>query len=215
MGHSRDVVAAVLDIEKFGARVNGTMQFDGQTTPFQRLLGIVPFRFLLQQTQAGLVVTNFRQTHTADGFTLVRPSPTEPDWPTASEETWNTTEQTAEFDNGVNQFVYTYVEGGLSQITVRQHGVHNPTFVMFFQPALPDLRRRFNGTLRSSFVMDVNGERGHGTGHLEVVWEDEQSVIIAVTPTAPWWLADRPMHSRVRFNDDGSVDVRTTRVAAH
>ncbi len=213
MGHSKDVVAAVLDIERFGSRVRGSMAFDGEPTPFKRIFGIVPFRFLLQQTQAGLVITNFRQIQSDDGFELVRPSPAEPDWPTVSQEGWQITQQTAQYDNGINLFLYTYTNGGLSRITIRQHGVDHPTFEMHLQPALPDVRRTFDGTHRSSFLMDVNGQRGHGTGYVDVKWEGTQSVTIDVTPTAPWWLADRPMQSTIRFNDDGSVDVRTVRVA--
>ena len=213
MGHSRDVVAAVLDIERFGSRIEGSMTFNGESTPFKRLFGIVPFRFLLQQTQAGLVVTNFRQTQSENGFELVRPSPVEPDWPTVSQEGWQTTPQTAQYANGINEFLYTYTDGGLSRITIRQRGITHPTFEMHLHPALPDVRRTFDGTHRSSFLMDVNGERGHGTGHIDVKWEDTQSVNVTVTPTAPWWLADRPMQSTIRFNDDGSVDVRTVRVA--
>ena len=155
--------------------------------------------------RSGLVVTNFRRR--GKRFELVRPSPTEPDWPTVSQERWQTMPKTAQHDNGINEFLYTFTDGGLSRITIRQRGVEQPTFEIHLQPALPDVRRAFDGTHRSSFLMDVNGERGHGTGHIDVKWEDTQSVTIAITPTAPWWLADRPMQSTIRFNDDGTVDV--------
>jgi hypothetical protein len=60
--------------------------------------------------------------------------------------------------------------------------------------------------------MDVNGQRGHGTGTITATWVDTQTVRVTVTPTEPWWLADRPMESIIRFTDEGAVDVRTRRV---
>jgi len=212
MGHSRDVVAAVLDLERFGSRIDGSMTFDDQATRFKKILGIVPFRFLLKQTQAGLVVTNFRQSDSENGFTLTRPSPTEPDWPTAASEDWTTSENEAHYDNGVNRFHYRFVDGELSSIQVFQHGVEHPTLALQIQPALPDLRRPFEGQIRSQFVMDVNGQRGHGTGTITATWVDPHTVRVAVIPTEPWWLADRPMESIIRFTGDGDVDVRTRRV---
>jgi hypothetical protein len=215
MGHSRDVVAAVLDLERFGSRIDGTMAFDEKPARFKRIMGLVPFRFLLKQTQAGLVVTNFRQSASEDGFTLIRPSPAEPDWPTAASEEWSITENGAQYDNGINRFDYRFVGGELSQVQVFQHGVKNPTLHLQIQPALPDLRRPFEGELRSQFVMDVNGQRGHGTGTITATWVDAQTVRMTVTPTEPWWLADRPMESIIRFTDEGAVDVRTRRVDHH
>jgi hypothetical protein len=212
MGHSRDVVAAVLDLERFGTRINGTMAFDEKPARFKRIMGLMPFRFLLKQTQAGLVVTNFRQSASEDGFTLTRPSPSEPDWPTAASEGWATTENGAQYDNGINRFDYRFVGGELSQVQVFQHGVKNPTLNLQIQPALPDLRRHFEGEISSQFVMDVNGQRGHGTGTITATWVDTQTVRVTVTPTEPWWLADRPMESIIRFTDEGAVDVRTRRV---
>lgn len=212
MGHSRDVVAAVLDLERFGSRISGQMTFDDERIRFKRILGLVPFRFLLKQTQAGLVVTNFRQTASESGFVLTRPSPTDPEWPTSAQEQWTHTDSAAQYDNGINRFDYRFVAGGLAQIEVTQHGVNKPTLQLKLQPALPDLRRPFEGTLNSQFVMDVNGQEGHGTGTVNASWVDEHSVRITVTPTAPWWLADRPMESIIRFTDEGEVDVRTRRV---
>ena len=211
MGHSRNVVAAVLDIERFGSRLDGSMTFDGEPMDFRRILGLVPFRFLLKQTQAGVAVTNFRQSVTQAGFTLTRPSPATPEWPTSAVEAWKQKDNLVEYDNGINRFAYHFVNGGVGHINVHQHGIEQPTLELYFQPALPDMRRRFEGTVESRFIMHVNGEQGHGTGVVATMWTDEDSLLVRFTPTNPWGLADRPMESRIRFNQDGTVDVRTVR----
>ena len=212
MGHSRDVVAAVLDIERFGSKIKAGITIDGQPQKLDRVLGIVPFKFLLRQTQAGVVVTNFRQSEAEHGFTLTRPSPSEPEWPTQSVEQWSTDGSNVSYDNGVAKFAYHFLGGGLSEISVKQHGLSEPTFQLQIQPALPDLRRTFEGEYTSRFVMHVNGQRAHGFGILTAQWRDDSSVAVRFTPKAPFWLADRPMETIIRFTE-GAVDVRTTRIA--
>ncbi len=211
MGHSKDKVAAVLDLERFGSQIKGGIRIDGQEQKFDRVLGLVPFRFLLRQTQGGVVVSNFRQTPTPNGFLLTRPSPKSPDWPTRAQERWLWDGMTATHDNGVARFDYRFVGGGLSQITVRQHGLDTPTFELVMEPALPDLSRPFNGRHTVDFVMHVNGQRGHGLGTLTAYWDDATTVHVAFTPSTPHWLADRPMLSRIEFGVQGVVDQRTIR----
>jgi len=211
MGHSRDVVAAVLDIERFGSRIKGKMSIDGEPQRFEKILGLVPFKFLLQQTQAGIVITNFRLSPAETGFSLTRPSPADPDWPTSSQEQWSWDGETARYDNGVVLFEYVFKHRGLSGITVRQHGLDAPTFALKLQPALPDLTRPFLGEHVVDFVMDVNGQQGHGAGRIKAAWADPHTIVLHFEPSSPSWLASRPMMTTIRFTADGSVDVRTTR----
>ena len=211
MGHSRDVVAAVLDIERFGSRIKGKMSIDGEPQRFEKILGLVPFKFLLQQTQAGIVITNFRLSPAETGFSLTRPSPADPDWPTSSQEQWSWDGETARYDNGVVLFEYVFKQRGLSGITVRQHGLDAPTFALKLQPALPDLTRPFVGEHVVDFVMDVNGQQGHGAGRIKAAWADPHTIVLQFEPSSPSWLASRPMMTTIRFTADGSVDVRTTR----
>lgn len=212
MGHSRDVVAAVLDIERFGSNINGTMEIADEPQQFTRVLGLKPFRFLLQQTQSGIAVTNFRQRASATGFSLVRPSPSDPMWPTHGTETWAVDGDTATWDNGICQYESTFNNGGLQRVQVRQHGIETPTLVMYIEPALPDLRRQFKGVIRSQFRMDVNGQKGHGHGYIDASW-DNGNAQITMIPTKPRWLSDRPMQTVITHQGDGSVDVRTKRIA--
>ena len=71
----------------------------------------------------------------------------------------------------------------------------------------------FTETVRSNFVMAVNGQAGHGTGEVTASWVGPGHAEVIITPTAPHWLADRPMRSTIILRDDGSVDVQTERVA--
>ena len=212
MGHSRDVVAVVLDIERFGSKTTGSMHIDGEKQDFIKILGLKPFQFLLKQTQSGIAVTNFRQTSSPTGFTLVRPSPIDPNWPTAGTESWTVQGDSVLWDNGVCTYKNTFNNGGLQRLEVRQHGVQNPTFAMYIEPALPDMSRHFEGVIRSQFRMDVNGQKGHGRGYIDATWSDENNVHITMIPTQPSWLADRPMKTVIAYQEGGEVDVRTKRI---
>ena len=214
MGHSRDVVAAVLDIDRFLLfNTEGHISIGGSKTRVDKVLGIVPFRSLLRQTQAGLATANFRLTHTGPaGFSLTRPSPARPEWPTSGTEEWSVDAAGVHHDNGIVAFHHELVDGELTRMTVRQHGMDNQTFEIKFQPALPDLRRRFEGAVRSQFVMNVNGQVGHGTGQVTAEWSTDQRVRVRFIPTSPRWLVDRPMETKVHYNSDGTVDVFIDRV---
>ncbi len=212
MGHSRDAVAAVLDLERFGSDLQAEISIDGETQTIDRVLGLVPFRFLLRQTQAGIAVASYRQTSSADGFVVERPIPGQEDWPTSGSETWSWDGTVASSSNGILSYEYRFVEGGLAEVTVQQVGQAQPSFQLRFQPALPDLRRTFDGTAASRFVMSVNGQAGHGEGEVSVVWDDSRHAVLTITPTAPHWLADRPMISTVSIREEGGVDVRTQRI---
>jgi len=212
MGHSRDAVAAILDLERFGPDVEVGITIDGVEQKVDRVLGLVPFQFLLTQTQAGIAIANYRQTPAEDGFTIVRPIPGNEDWPTRGEARWAWDGHTASASNDVLSYEYRFIDGGLAGVTVDQVGRTHPSFELHVQPALPDLRRPFEGTISSRFVMHVNGQAGHGEGIIDAKWTDINQVQLSIRPTAPHWLASRPMTSEIVLNGDGSVDVRTVRV---
>ena len=214
MKHSQDVVAAVLDIERFGKNIRGDISIDGHTQRFKKILGLIPFRFLLKQTQAGIAITNYRMQAVDQGFSLTRPSPAAPDWPTQGHEQWEYDGHVATYDNGIVHFQHSFIEDGLSTLQVRQHGLATPTFRLRLQPALPDLRRPFEGEHTSTFVMDVNGQAGHGKGMVRVWWNDASEVHVQLLPTSPHWLASRPMETTIVYLADGAVDVFTRRVVA-
>jgi hypothetical protein len=213
MGHSQQAVAAVLDLERFGKKNRVQVTMDGEDVDIKRLLGIVPMAFLLQQAQGGFAVSSWETIASDDGFFLSRPSPdgaTSPDtgkpgWPTSRTERWTVEEDRVVGDFGLNRFEYRFVDRELVYAKVEQFGREVPVFELFLQPALPDLSRPFEGEAESSFRMDINGQRGHGTGTIRTLWDDDQ-VEVEIISEAPWWLADRPMHGVILYPDEDRTE---------
>jgi hypothetical protein len=211
MGHSQSIVAAVLDLQRMGGKVQAGVRINGEDAKLTRLLGLMPFKFLLQQTQGGLAIASYRVSPADSGFTLTRPASPQEDWPTQASESWAQAATTARHDNGICAFDLSFIEGGLSKIVVSQHGIQTPVFTFLVSPALPDIRRPFTGSITSTFRMDVGDQRGHGTGDVTVRWTSEDTVQIQMKPTAPHWLTDRPMTTQITFDPDGTATVHTVR----
>jgi len=225
MGHSQQAVAAVLDLERLGRDTRATVTIDGHRVPLARILGLVPERFLLKQAQGGVAVTSFTQTGATDGFTLTRPGPDpvdpatgEPGWPTAATESWSVQREddgtTAAHVHALGTSRYRFVDGELVGASVRQADREAAVLNMRLDQALPDLRRPFDGVARSRFVLDVNGQIGHGLGTLEAEWIDGDTVEVRFLPEAPRWFAARPMTGQIRYAPDGAVHVEMGRVGA-
>jgi hypothetical protein len=88
----------------------------------------------------------------------------------------------------------------LRSITVTPWGQSVPTTAITFSPALPDLRRQFNGKVTSKFVIDIAGQESYTTGTAVSSFGDS-GVKVELTPTAPSWAVDRPIVSTVNFRD--------------
>lgn len=219
MGHSARVVSVALDLERFGIGGKGRIEIDGEKQRLDTLLGVLRQRYLLQQAQGGLAVASFRH-EPADGgdVRVVRPGagathPVSgaPGWPATRTETWRLDGDTLAFDDGWTRHTLHYVAGGLARATVHQYGRDEPVTDLRFQPALPDLSRPFEGEATSTFRLDINGQGGHGTG-VVTARSTDLGAVVTVRPTAPYWLADRPMESEVAFRPDGAVLVESKRV---
>lgn len=200
MGHSRAAVAAVLDLHRFRAGGRASVTIDGQPRRIARLWGVYPMKFVLAQTQGGLAIADFRQEATEGGFRLTRPDGGE--WPTEAVEDWIVEGDLVRRDGPVTSLRYHFRDGELTRAEAWQAGVDGPVSVLTFSPALPDLRRPFEGTVSARFAIDVGGQPGHGTGEVHARWTDADTVIVETIPTAPRWLADRPMRGTFRWEGD-------------
>ena len=212
MGHSAHAVAVALDLERFGTGGRARIEIDGRRIKLDRLLGLYRQRYLLKQAQGGIAVTSLRQQPSGDGgFTIVRPGAGSldpgtghPGWPTTRTERWSVDGEVATYDDGWTRQRYTFLDGGLVRASVHQYGREAPITDLWFDPALPDLSRSFEGTATSRFRLDINGQPGHGIGTVTTWWDGEVARV-RVTPDAPRWLADRPMEGSVSFRPDGAV----------
>jgi hypothetical protein len=208
MGHSAGAVAVVLDLERFGHGGRARMTINGERQRIKRLLGFYRMQFLLQQAQGGFSQASYRITGDAAAPHISRPVSTP--WPTAAEEDWSSTDQDGltllRYDSGYTIQTCALSQGGLLWTEVAQHGREEPIFRASFSPALPDVRRPFDGVATADFRMDINGQEGHGTGTVEARWVDG-AVRLDVRPSAPWWLESRPMHGEIRYPGDGSAVV--------
>jgi len=99
----------------------------------------------------------------------------------------------------------------LVSLTVRQWGREVPTCHIALDPALPDVRRPFEGERNSRYAIDVNGQRGHAVGTLVARWTDD-GVRILVAPEEPWWTRDRALVSTITYPGGNVAEVQIDRL---
>jgi hypothetical protein len=207
MGHSRDSVAALLDLHLFGRAKTATVSYDGVPAKIKKVAGVYPMQILLAQTQGGFAVANAILRPAPSGFLLQRPSTTEP-WPTRSEEDWIMGEDGwLTHASSITTQRYHYQNGELDRALVLQAGQDTPVTEVLFQPSVPDLRRPFTGEYVSRFVVDIAGQKAHGIGELHCRWVDSNTVEVDMIPQQPRWFADRPMRTFIRYTPQGVLFV--------
>jgi hypothetical protein len=216
MGHSRNSVAALLDLYLFGPAKTAEIKIDGEEKKIKRVFGLYPMQILLAQTQGGVAIADAHMAASPEGFLLTRPGPAGglggAGWPTQATEHWAVAEDgTASTANPVTRLVYRFVNGELVSASVFQAGDPVPVTHLAFRPAIPDLRRPFAGVATSRFAVDISGQKGHGLGQVNTSWVDANTVRIDFIPLAPRWFADRPMQGTLRYLEDG-VDFSMVRV---
>jgi hypothetical protein len=211
MGHSRQVVAALLDLYAFRVGGAARITIDGEERGFHRLLGVQPEIYLLGQVQGGFAITDFALSKgDVRGFVLRRPGTTA-SWPTRSERLWEATADgwLGEQDWTVAGTRYHFVDGELDRAQVVQKGEADPIVEVAFSPRVPDVRRTFSGLAVSRFVVDIHGQPGSGKGRVTVEWNGDR-VAVSLLPESPAWFADRPMDGEVSYAGE-EVYVRVDR----
>ena len=203
MGHSRNQVLAVIDLshQKFGDEASVT--YDGEAYALEKAAGLVPMKLALQQTQGGIAEGRYEML--SDAGTESIDCAGEPVFRTRHRMTG---ERTAELTWSVERkgddvvlrqcselrtLRYDFLASG-DALALRSASVidwqGNTPFRVTFAPALPDARRKFDGTVTSRFVMDVGGQRNHATGSVTSSWKDGRFEA-SWTSTEPWWMAER------------------------
>lgn len=211
MGHSRNQLLVALDLpyRDFGKKAG--ISYDGKAYKMDKLLGLVPFQMALTQTQGGASSGNFEMSVRGEGIlTTAHPSegkPTLQDWSIERKENKTIVTQKNDFRSLVYEFEGTETLE-LKVAYVKQWNKENAGVRMEFSPALPDLRRPFEGEYTSNFVMDIAGENNNATGTITASWKDGKAVL-SVRPTAPWWVIDRPMLTKIEYKEGKAlVDIK-------
>lgn len=216
MGHSRDQLLVALDLPYRDFGKKATIQYDGKPYPLKKLLGIVPFQMALQQTQGGASSGQYvlRGSATAlESEHIKAEEAVRQSWTLVSEPGKTTVRQNGD----VRDLVYEF-EGnetlGLKVAYAQQWNKAAPGARFEFAPALPDLRRPFEGRYTSEFVLDIAGQNSNAKGTITAEWLNNDQVQLTITPLEPWWVTDRPMQSTLTYQKDGSVVVNIVMLPA-
>ena len=216
MGHSKNQVMAVLDLPYRNFGKKATVTYNDKHYPVKKLLGIKNFQMLLQQTQGGISKGTYRiKDHKGTHFTTYHDNNVKEEIEQFWDENFQQEHQLlfAEQKNKYRSQTYAYVveEANhylLQSATIQIWNYKEPAFKITFSPPLPDLRKKFEKTYESDFVMDINGQKNHGIGKVKCYWQDKDHVIVEIIPQQPWWIADRPMKSVVEFKGSKEVEVK-------
>lgn len=213
MGHSRHEVLAVLDLShrSFGERAS--IAIGGRPYRIRRALGVQPLQLAIRQVQGGVAEGSFE--HEAPEGRVTRHRREKRDdarvtWEVERGEDRVVVRQSSE----LRTLVYRYRRGRngaleLFEAAVEFWNAEEPIFRMRFHPALPDVRRSFEGTARSRWVVDVGDETGHAIGEVRTRSSGRRATM-HIDGTKPWWVADRCTTSELEFAESGETRVQTT-----
>lgn len=217
MGHSREQLLVALHLPKRDFGKKATIQYNGTPYKMDKLLGLVPFQMALEQTQGGASSGQLVWSATDQGLTSTHlkegPAAGEGSAPLEVQQDWTITQNQGrtivQQQSPLRKLVYEF-EGTdtlcLKVAYAQQWNKPVPGARFEFAPALPDLRRPFEGRHTSNFVLDIEGQHNNAQGTITVEWVQGQ-VQVTVTPTDPWWVTDRPMRSLITFLDEAHVQV--------
>jgi len=205
MGHSPTAVAAVLDLSHFQFAQRASIAIGGEPQKLVHLLGLIPFRMVLGQTQAGFSAGAFDERSTDGAVSTVHTG----DFVAGAEQAWDVVRgdgwQELVQRGDLRTLTYRFLDRGdgaleLVSARVTQFAVAQEACALQLAPALPDVRRPWDGVAEGRFVLDVNGQPSHGVGRYEARWEGDE-VVVRLIGQAPTWLAERPVTVRVRVAD--------------
>ncbi|MCA9520819.1 MAG: hypothetical protein KC609_07595 [Myxococcales bacterium] len=209
--HSQQAVSAVIDISrKQMTGIRGDVSYDGRCYPLRRVLGLVPVRALLHQTQIGFVRASARISPCTtddggDALRIERPIDGE-SWPTRGRQeallSVDGRRTTLSWSSGPTSYAYEFVDAELWRVRafcVPPMGAA-PSAELRLSAPLPDLRRPFDGVVSRRFLLFVNG-LCHGYGRMSAKASDDGAEL-AITPIAPRWFQARPMQSRLTVRGD-------------
>ena len=200
MGHSRNQVLVALNLPYRDFGKKATISYDGTAYKMNKLLGLVPFQMALTQTQGGISAGKFVMEKESGNLSTTHPTQgasVSQNWTVEQKDGKTIVQQKNEFRTLCYEFEGTETLE-LKVAYVQQWNEKEKGVRIEFSPALPDLRRPFEGEFSSNFVMDIAGENNNATGTFTAKWEDGKALLFA-HPTKPWWVTDRPMKTTINY----------------
>ena len=205
--HSKNIASALLDVSKKSSQISADLRFDGATQDFKKVLGLVPVKALLEQSQGGFTSASMKVETSPTGEVLIQRPLTGEHWASPGTQTCSSQGQQLSCEGPLTKTSYHFFEGGLVEAKV-----HNWKGERMFQlrldAPLPDLSVKFEGTISREFVADVGGLDGAGIGTIRAYWQDDK-VFVDIEPRAPSWFSDRPMQSQIQFLETGGYTLST------
>lgn len=202
MGHSRNQLLVALDLPYRDFGKKAIISYDGEVYKMDKLLGLVPFQMALTQTQGGASSGTLYLESSGDGVQTTHQNndvAVKQNWVIETKNGGTILKQKNNFRTLTYEFEGTETLE-LKRAHVQQWNKGERGVDIIFSPALPDLRRPFNGVFKGNFVMDIAGENNNATGTVTAAWKDGKAVF-NVQPSKPWWVVDRPMKTVIEYTD--------------
>jgi hypothetical protein len=209
-GHSADSLVAVLDVSHRAFARRASVTIGGERQRLVKVAGLVPLKVALAQTQAGYSAGSWSVSAAGDGVQTVHAGELVQRWAVVRGRGWTDLVQDGELRRIRYHFLDEDGTLSLASATVRQHAQATEALHMAFVPALPDLRRPFDGEISGRWVIDVGGQPGHAVGTWTARWLGE-TAWLSLRGEAPAWVADRPVDVGIRF-EEGVATVEARRV---
>ncbi len=203
MGHSRNQLIAILDLPERSFGKKAEMTYNSKSYPIKKILGLKSFNMMLSQTQGGISTGAYAQYQEDSKIKTKHKNARE------TIQDWTLEGKVLEQKSPFRTQQYHFCEDEpyeLISANVQLWNNSKKAFNITFYPALPDFRKEFRGKHIAIFVMDVNGQQGHGIGKIHSYWQDKK-LIIDFFPENPQWITDRPLRQVITF-ENNNVNVK-------
>lgn len=208
--HSQDIAMALLEISAKDTRISASITLDEKPVPLKNILGIVPVKAFLEQTQGGITTASMTIHDGGDSEFHIRRPATGGQWEIPGEQVCQIESSNLRCVDALSSTTYRFEQGGLVEAVVHQWSGEQ-VFRLQLNAPLPNLSLRFEGQVERGFVADIGQLQGAGTGIIQAQWEDS-ILVVEIRPEAPHWFAARPMRSTIQFGTAGDYTLETVRI---
>lgn len=180
--HSQKSVSALLDISHKNLKVNASVSYNGVDYGLKKILGVIPIKALLRQTQAGLAAGELTQQLSNNHLQIKRQN--------EIVENWNYQNNILSYNNKLSEFEYFYNDNHeLTGIKVKSKD--KELLSLELSAPLPDIQRKFTGEVSRNFIVKVNGLI-QGMGVIKAIWHQDYCEV-SILPLKPFWFKRRPV----------------------